>query len=196
MTPFEAYKLFMALKMHFTQPSYDYFKYNGKTNANQQSYNRRSDKFQFNKLAKHKDPEGFLVSNFTCGNNKWIGDLFNEQSEKNYTDWLKRNQSLTYNLTQEINRIDDLKQSILVGKDGQHPELMKLYRRDTISLETLCILNKLLSFFDYWDKRITDTVIWPQTRLLCNKYTPFIHYDKAKIKPVVKDALGINSVEA
>ncbi len=196
MTPFEAYKLFMALKMHFTQSSYDYFKYNGKTNANQLSYNKRSDKFQFNKLAKHKDPEGFLVSNFSAGNSKWIGDLFSDTSEKNYTDWMKRNQSLTYNLTREITGIDDLKDSILVARDGQHPQLLKLYRRGSVSLETLCILNNLLSFFDYWDKRITDTVIWPQTRLLCDKYTPFIHYDKAKIKPVVKDAMGINKVEA
>lgn len=196
MTPFEAYKLFMALKMHFTQSSYDYFKYNGKTNANQLSYNKRSDKFQFNKLAKHRDPEGFLVSNFSAGNSRWIGDLFSDNSEKNYKDWLNRNQSLTYNFTQEIARIDDLKDSILVAKDGQHPDLLKLYRRGSVSLETLCILNKLLSFFDYWDKRITDTVLWPQTRLLCDKYTPFIHYDKGKLKPVVKDAMGINTVEA
>ncbi len=196
MTPFEAYKLFMALKMHFTQPSYDYFKYNGKTNANQISYNRRSDKFQFNKLARHRDPEGFLVSNFAAGNSKWIGDLFSEASEKNYTEWLKRNQSLTYNFTQEIDQIDDLKKSIMVGKDGQHPELLKLYRRGNLSLETLCILNRLLTFFPYWDKTVTDTVIWPSTRDLCVKYTPFIMYDKAKIKSIVKQAMGINRAEA
>lgn len=193
MTPFEAYKLFMALKMHFTQPSYDYFKYNGKTNANQESYNRRRDKFQFNKLAKHKDPEGFLVSNFADGNTKWIGDLFTEQSEAIYTDWLKRRQSMSYMVLQQLDEIEDLKKSIL-SPDGQHPELLKMYRYNMISIETLCILNNLLSFFPYWDKILVDTVVWPSVRDRCLKYMPFIMYDKAKIKPVIKQM--INTGEA
>ena len=29
-SPFEAYQTYLALKQHFTRPSYDYFKYNGK----------------------------------------------------------------------------------------------------------------------------------------------------------------------
>ena len=33
MTDFEAYRQFLALKLHFTSEHYDYFRYNGKHNA-------------------------------------------------------------------------------------------------------------------------------------------------------------------
>ena len=38
MTDFEAYRQFLALKLHFTSEHYDYFKYNGKHNATVSSF--------------------------------------------------------------------------------------------------------------------------------------------------------------
>ena len=40
---FKAYKLYLAVKNHFTT-SYDYFKYNGKVNAKEDSFLKRRDK--------------------------------------------------------------------------------------------------------------------------------------------------------
>ena len=45
MNEFEAYKHYLALKLHFSS-DYDYFKYNGKTNATQQSFEKRKDRFR------------------------------------------------------------------------------------------------------------------------------------------------------
>jgi len=63
MSAFECYKEYVALKNHFTQKSYDYVKYNGKTSVKADSFNSRKDKIFFEKLAKHKDPKGFLIAN-------------------------------------------------------------------------------------------------------------------------------------
>ena len=52
MNEFEAYKHYLALKLHFSS-DYDYFKYNGKTNATQQSFEKRKDRFRFSKLARN-----------------------------------------------------------------------------------------------------------------------------------------------
>lgn len=197
MTPFEAYKLYMAVKMHFTQPSYDFFKYNGKTNANQDSYNRRRDKYQFQKLAKHRDPVNFLVANFISSDtSKWVGDLFSEQSEQHFTDWLARSESISYRFAQELSSIEEDFLSYFKCKDGQHPKLLTLYKQGKVSIETLTILNQLLSFFPIWDKRVTDTVIWPSIRTKCIKYQPFLKYDKKKLKSLVKQVLEINRSEA
>ena len=38
MTGFEVYKTYLALKQHFTKQEYDYFKYNGKVRANENSF--------------------------------------------------------------------------------------------------------------------------------------------------------------
>ena len=87
MTPFETYKLFLAIKAHFTNPKYDFFKYNGKVSASLDSFNRRRDKFHFAKLAKHKDPVGYLVSQYITGNfTGWVGDLFTEEAGRVYTE--------------------------------------------------------------------------------------------------------------
>ena len=55
MDPFEVYKLYNALKLHFEQDSYDAIKYNFKSNVTPQSFFKRKDKFFFAKLAKTYD---------------------------------------------------------------------------------------------------------------------------------------------
>ena len=56
-TGFAAFALYNALKLHFTSESYDYFKYNGKTNVSPQSFMTRKDKYQFYKLSRKYNPE-------------------------------------------------------------------------------------------------------------------------------------------
>lgn len=191
MTPFEAYKLFLAVKMHFTQPNYDFFKYNGKVNANLDSFNRRRDKYHFGKLAKHKDALGYLVAQYTTGNfTGWAGDLFTEESERNYTQYLARQQSITYNFQSDLEKLEEGFISKFKVKDGQHPEALVMFRRGQLTIETFTILNNHLNFFQLWDTRIDDTVLWPSIRERCLKYRPFIHYDKAKIKSLIRPLMS------
>ena len=191
MTPFEAYKLFLAVKMHFTQPNYDFFKYNGKVNAKLDSFNRRRDKYHFAKLAKHKDPMGYLVAQYTSGNfNGWAGDLFAEEAGRIYLDYLARQQSITYNFQSDLGKLEEGFISKFKVKDGQHPEALVMFRRGNISIETFTILNNHLNFFQLWDTRIDDTVLWPSIRERCLKYRPFIHYDKAKIKSILRPLMS------
>jgi hypothetical protein len=181
--------MFLAIKMHFTTPGYDYIKYQGKVGAKIESFERRRDKFQFAKLAKKKDPLYFLVSNFVYDSPTWIGDLLTEEAENNFAEWQKKQQSLTYILTNEINMLDDDFVSYFKVKDGQHPLLLNMYKQKKLSIETLIVLNDILTFFPIWDKKLNDTIIWPSIRDKCLKYRQFIHYDKAKLKQVVKSMM-------
>ena len=52
MNEFEAYKEYIALKLHFTS-DYDYFKYNGKTNVTLHSFEERKDKYHFKRLRRN-----------------------------------------------------------------------------------------------------------------------------------------------
>lgn len=187
MTPFEAYKLYLALRMHFTQPKFDYFKYNGKVNADINSFNTRRDKFQFAKLAKHRDPQSLIVSNYICSTPKWVGDFLTDESEQCFTDWQRRKESLSYLVTQDLTKLEDDFISFFKVKDGQHPKLLTLYKQGKISIETLTILNDILHFFPIWDKRINDPIIWPNIREKVIKYRPFLQYDRQKFKSVIKE---------
>ena len=71
MQPWEAYTLFSALKLHFESDGYDAIKYNFKTSARPNSFNKRKDRFFFAKLAKKYPTDAalkdFLIANFVYG---------------------------------------------------------------------------------------------------------------------------------
>ena len=67
MTPFDAYRTYLALKNHFSKPNYDYIKYAGKTRASIESFNKRKDRYWYEKLSRQKSDEdikNFFIANF------------------------------------------------------------------------------------------------------------------------------------
>jgi len=187
MEPFEAYKKYLALKQHFHKDGYDYFKYNGKVNAKATSFEVRKDKYMFYKLSKKKDVEGYLISNFIEDDDKWIGDMLSSESEKVYTEWLKRQQSITYIFENDIAKLkDDLNENIMT-KHGEYPHMLKLFLTKEICIETIIISNEILNFFNHWRNKIEDTVIWPDLHKKCLKYKSFVKYDREKCVQILKD---------
>ena len=188
MSAFECYKEYLALKNHFTKPGYDYFKYNGKLKANPDSFNTRKDKLFFQKLAKHPDVHNFLVANLSDNEKYWIRELaYSEEAEKRYKQWLKRQQSLTYVFKQQLGKLDsDFNQNFIV-KDNEHPLLLKLFLGNDIDLETMCILLDVTGAKKHWDSKMKYDMIYDSVKLKIEKYTPFIKYDKEKMKKIVLD---------
>jgi hypothetical protein len=190
-TGFAAFSLYNALKLHFTSNSYDYFKYNGKTNVSQQSFLKRKDKYTFYKLSRKYSIEElklFYVANFLDGD-KWVGDMNTANGEEVYTKWQKTQQSLTYTFENDIMVLLDecgTPDDMLNVKDGNYPLLLKNTQQNVIHLETLCILNDIMNFIPMWDKKIHDDIIWPDFKIKCIKYTPFIQYDKEKFLHILK----------
>lgn len=186
MTPFEAYVKFLALKQHFTS-DYDYFKYKGKVRADPSKFEVKKDKYLFQKLSKHADPEMYIVANLIDRDVSWAGDLFGELPARAYTEWLKRKESLAYVFKSEIGHLNDDFDSNFVVVEGQHPYLLKLYKRKLICIETLIILDDILGFMKHWNKQINDPVLWPAIYRKCLKYRPFLEYTKGKYRTILKD---------
>jgi len=188
MSAFECYKEYLALKNHFTKPNYDYFRYNGKLKVNSDSFDNRKDKLFFQKLAKHPDVHNFLIANLSDNEKYWIRELaYSEEAENRYKQWLKRQQSLTYVFKQQLGKLDsDFNQNFIV-KDNEHPLLLKLFLGNDIDLETLCILLDLTGAKNHWDSKMKYDMIYDSVKLKIEKYTPFIKYDKEKMKKIVLD---------
>lgn len=187
MNGFETYKLYVALKNHFTSTTYDYFRYGGKTRASLRSYEQRRDRYFFEKLGRKRDVEKYILANIIEGGaGVWVGDLANEQqAEEAFRKWNKRQQSLTYIFTNDIAKLELPYDQNIIVVDGQHPPLLKHALRGEVSIETLVILNDLCSFTRHWNKRIEEKVIWPALYQKCKKYKPFLQYDKDKLKQIV-----------
>lgn len=188
-TPFEAYTKYLAMRSHFSQDSYDYFKYGGKIKASTQSFDIRNDKYFFHKLSKHKDVDGFLVAHLLVGDpgKKWIRDMLQDEEEhKYYAEWLKRKQSFTYLFKTELEQLDDnYNANIIVPEDGGMPKLYYLLLRKRISPETVIVLNTLSPFFAYWSSKNVDPYVWGDMRKKLEKYTPFVDFDRDKFRAMV-----------
>ena len=193
-TGFAAYALWNALKLHFTSDSYDYFKYNGKTNVSKQTFSTRKDKYQFYKLSRKFDLEqlkNFYIANFLEGNGEWVGDLL-QDGDGNYAKWQKRIQSLTYTFENDIIKLLDMVDNpneLLVVKQNQFPKLMQCATQGDICLETLIILDNIMNYFPMWEKEIYDDIVWPNFKMKCQKYRPFLHYEKEKFKQILKEKI-------
>jgi hypothetical protein len=193
MTPFEAYKLYLAVKQHFTAPSYDYFKYNGKVKANLESFESRKDKYMFYKLSKKENLLDYLVANLSEDPNIWVGDLVNQDSELVYKKYMSRKESLTYIFKNDIdNLLEDFDQNFKV-ENGDYPPLLKLLIRKKINKETFIIINDCVSFFASWNKNIIDPVLWPTISMNCKKLYPFMNFEKEKYCRLLRDRYSISS---
>ena len=190
-TGFAAFALYNALHLHFTSSSYDYFKYNGKTNVSKDSFSRRKDKWHFYRLSRRygiDELRDFYVANFVASDIRWVGDISGPEGEDTYKKWQKRNQSLTYNFEQDIIHLFETENWLKVT-NGQHPYLLEETMKKGVEIETLCILNDVMKFFPMWTEKISDDIIWPGFKLKCERYTPFINYDKDKCKTILKEAV-------
>jgi len=191
-SPFETYQHYLSLKNHFTNPKYDFFKYGAKTRASVTSFNKRKDKYWFEKTSrKYSDKEvvDFLVSNFTATDNPqnlWIGEIINS-GERNYAEWMKRQQSLTYLFKEQSNELlSENELETLFNCTKGHPLILKKFLSGRVSLETLTIFDKVFHFSKNFDKKLDDPV-WESVSLKVKKYSPFLNIDVFKFKKILRE---------
>ena len=190
-TPFETYQTYLGMKSHFTNPKYDFIKYGGKSRATMTSFNKRKDKYWFEKTSrKYSDQEvvDFLLSNFvnaTNPQNLWIGEIINS-GERTYAEWKMRQQSLTYMFKEQSENLlseNDLEKVFNCSKG--HPLVLKKYLGGEISLETLSILEKIFSFQKNFDKKLKDPV-WETVSMKLKKYLPFLNINVFHFKNILR----------
>ena len=194
-TPYETYQTYLSMKSHFTNRKYDFFKYGGKSRATMASFNKRKDKYWFEKTSrKYSDEEiqNFLLANFVSTDNPqnlWIGEIINS-GERNYSQWMKRKQSLTYLFKEQSNELlsDNNLNEVFDCSKG-HPPILKKYLGGEMSLETLTILERIFSFVQNFDKKLKDPV-WESVSLKIRKYIPFININMFQYKKILRDLIN------
>jgi hypothetical protein len=194
MQPWDAYLLYNALSLHFNSDSYDAIKYNYKTSARQKSFLARNDRYFFARLARQyperKQLIDFLVANFTkWGKLRTFGPV--EEYDETYVEWQKRVDALSYSFGGEMEKLAEHCQKkgmkfdeLLIPKDNVVP-IVNLWAGGNISLEAIVVLNQLTHFIDHANKRVSDTIFWPEFYRKVYKYSPFIRVDAKKFRAIV-----------
>ena len=190
---FNAYKLYLAVKNHFTT-SYDFFKYNGKVNAKENSFLKRRDKFFFAKLQRKYNNDqlrDLFVSNFADGEDFWIGNVLTQKAESVYTEWKARQMKLSYIFEQDLKFLYDYYNernldfnSLFVMENG-HPILLQCVLRNDIYVETMVIIDRVLNYSRKWNK-VLDDPVWTEFKKRMDKYSPFVLFEADKGKKILK----------
>ena len=192
MSPFETYQTYLSMKSHFTNSKYDFFKYGGKSRATVTSFNKRKDKYWFEKSSrKYSDKEivDFLLSNFVSADNPqnlWIGEIINS-GERTYADWMRRQQSLTYLFKEQSTELfsENELETVFNCSKG-HPIVLKRFLSGKLSPETFVIYDKIFSIVKDFDKKLLDPV-WETVSLKIKKYNPFLNIDVFQYKKILRE---------
>lgn len=187
MEPYDSFRFYQSIKLHFESDSYDAIKYNYKTSVKPQSFWKRRDKYFFAKVGKKFDDASELVRyyvSYFIQDKNWIGDMLDD--DDTYRLYQKRIQSLGYTFEQDLNKLVELGNfdQVLDSSDG-HPLVITSYMSGDINIETVVILNQLTGFMNKADKEITETIVWPDVSRKIRKYSPFVSYDLEKAKNIV-----------
>ena len=188
MEPFDSYKLYNALKLHFETDAYDAIKYNFQTTVNHNSFFKRRDKYYFAKLAKtyNSNLKHFYVSQF-INDLKYVGEMLEPKAKTNYLNYKKTHEALSHVFQKDINTLSDNDfDSLLESKNNQIPMVIKKWMEEDITLETIVILNSLTGFVQKEGKKITETILWPDVSRKILKYSPFVNFKKDKCLNIIK----------
>ena len=201
MNGFEVYKIYLAIKLHFTSKnqSYDFHKHNGRTTARLETFTKRRDRYYFHRLSKSYDNKSvvnYFLSNFVSNTNLWVGDIIGKAGDEHYKQWSKKIESLHYYYEKDIDYIiermttKDIKfNDLFLSMDGQHPPIIKMFLAKKINFETLIILDDILRFTKKLNKNIKEKVLWPKLFDRMKRYKPFLSYNITKYKISLRDKM-------
>jgi hypothetical protein len=199
MTPFHAYEKYVAMKLHFKDHRYDYFRCKGKVGLSNSHFEVRKDKSYFYKISKIYNEEQyhtFLLSNFLENKNVWVGDLISTSAKNVYLDYKKNIESIEYTFKNDMEKIKSLIDTKVIGdfdeifkikQDSTYPLIVEMVFQKDISFISFIILNKILNFIKNIDKKIDDRLFWGEFKVKCDKYSPFLSIDSVKYRNILKD---------
>ena len=121
MTGLQAYQIYNALKLHYTDEKFDAYKYNFKVRVSPRTFDSLRYRYTFEKLGAKHDQDyiiDYITSNM-IENVMWIHDM----TKDNYDKREARLQSITYHLKKDLAQF-----------------------QEEVSLETVSIIDSLVNF--------------------------------------------------
>lgn len=186
MTGLEAYQIYNALKLHYTDEKFDAYKYNFKVRVSLRSFEALRYRYTFEKLgAKHN--KDFIIDYLTSNmieNVMWIHDM----SKDNYDKREARLQSVTYQLKEDLSSFDDFNE-MCECRNGNNL-LIDAFTQEKVSLETVSIIDSLVNFIKPLLPKLNDPLQMKTGRaILAMKYkSSLTKINMRKMRKVVVSA--------
>ena len=200
MTPqrraFEYYRIFLSVRLHFTQDGYDMKKTHGTVSGCTMEKFKGSRSYGvFMQLSKrHPVMSGyteFIVANILNDSSIYPVFLLSDDAKDIYNKWVSRVDSLYYTVRDEINRVTSIPpKRFFSANGGDLPVMVKKCIDGTLSLETVVVLYRFLKLKKRWEGILENNFLYQDFYMKVRKYSRLLDYDIFKMKKVVSGCLG------
>ena len=158
MDGYQTYQIYQSLKLHFTS-DYDAVKYNYRTAVKRDTFERRRDRYFFEKLSRRFTKEKlihYFTSNLIQNPSVWIGDM----SDKIYSDYVARYDKLTYMLSQDMKFMSEkwysFNQLCITSDNNTTNPLLESLRTDEIQIESVVLVDIMVNFLGRLKSDLSD----------------------------------------
>lgn len=192
------YLLYLMMKQHFNG-KYDVIKYHWTMRISDQAYNKRRDKYFFEKLSeKHMLKELTLIfmSNLVANQDAWIGDISDADAMVFYREYIGRLKRMKTQYEDDIKNIYYFSQK--VGESlsgifeynikGDSSYIFKLLQSNVISFETFILLDSFLNIINKHDDS-TNNLVWSNFSTKLNAYKKILDVDANEAKRVFMEVI-------
>lgn len=192
------FMLYLMMKNHFNG-KYDVIKYHWTMRISDQAYNKRRDKYFFEKLSeKHMLKELTLIfmSNLVANQDAWIGDISDADAMVFYREYIGRLKRMKTQYEDDIKNIYYFSQK--VGESlsgifeynikGDSSYIFKLLQSNVISFETFILLDSFLNIINKHDDS-TNNLVWSNYSTKLNAYKKILDVDANEAKRVFMEVI-------
>lgn len=182
------YTLYLAIKQHFNG-RYDVVKYNWVMRVSDAAYQKRRDKYFFEKLSDKytlKELTLIFMSNLVANQDAWIGDISDADALVFYREYIGRLKRIKEQFKDDIKNIYYFSQKVEVkalseifeyNNKVQSSFIFKLLQSNVISFETFLLLDSFLGIVDKHNEATND-LVWSKYSTKLEAYRKILIIDK------------------
>lgn len=195
---FQSYKLYLILVNAFKK-GYDPVKYSWKIRVQQNSFEKRKDKYFFEKIQKCFDifeQQKIFMVNLLANQDQWIGDMLNQDSIMFYRKYMSRFNDLSILFKEDLQNLilfckskGRMFKSLFLIEDNKEPMIFKLLQNDSIQYETFILLDSYFNIIGMLDE--SKNFIWDQYSVRIKAYKNLFVIDKLEVIKILKESLKL-----
>lgn len=195
---FQSYKLYLILVNAFKK-GYDPVKYSWKIRVQQNSFEKRKDKYFFEKIQKGFDifeQQKIFMVNLLANQDQWIGDMLSQDQIMFYRKYMSRFNDLSILFKEDLQNLilfckskGRMFKSLFLIEDNKEPMIFKLLQNDSIQYETFILLDSYFNIIEMLDE--SKNFIWDQYSVRIKAYKNLFVIDKLEVIKILKESLKL-----
>ena len=191
------YKLYLMVKGHFNG-KYDVIKYNWVMNVSKKAYEKRRDKYFFERLSnKYTLGELYriLVSNMIANPNAWVGDISGADALQFYREHSGKLEKASYLYKEDLeNLLYFCEKKGIMFKDlfdcsKGHPLIFKMLQQELVSYETFLLIDSAGKFIHKFNAEMADDIVWIEYRKRIEGYGKILNLNSVEAKTTLVSVL-------